>query len=119
MGAAVKIVWVLVIVAVALLLARRFLGGTRVSSSVVLEKIKAGAKIVDVRSAGEFASGAYPGAVNIPVQELEARLGELPKEGPVVVYCASGGRSAAAERMLRARGYADVVNGGGLFQMPR
>ncbi len=86
---------------------------------MVLEKIKAGARIVDVRSPAEFQSGAYPGAVNIPVQELDRRLGELPKDRPIVVYCASGARSAAAERMLRARGFADVVNGGGLYQMPR
>jgi phage shock protein E len=115
----VKILWIVVIVAAALVLLRRFMGGTRVSSSVVQEKIAAGARIVDVRSEGEFRSGAYPGAVNIPVQELESRLSELPKDRPIVVYCASGARSAAAERMLRARGFGDVVNGGGLFQMPR
>jgi phage shock protein E len=115
----VKLVWILFFVAVAVVLARRFMGGTRVSQSVVLEKIKAGAKVVDVRSPGEFQGGAYPGAVNIPVQELEARISELPQDRPIVVYCASGARSAAAERMLRARGFGDVVNGGGLFQMPR
>lgn len=114
-----KLVWILLLVVVAIVIARRFLGGTRVSQAVVIEKIKAGAKVVDVRSPGEFQGGAYPGAVNIPVQELEGRLGELPKDRPIVVYCASGARSAAAERMLRARGYGDVVNGGGLFQMPR
>ncbi len=114
-----SIVWIVIAAAAAFVVARRFLGGGRVSSNVVLEKIKAGAKIVDVRSVAEFQSGAYPGAVNIPVQELERRLDELPREGPIVVYCASGGRSAAAERLLRSRGYADVVNGGGLFQMPR
>lgn len=114
-----KVLWILLFVAVALVLVRRLVGGTRVSPSVVQEKIKAGAKIVDVRSPGEFQGGAYPGAVNIPVQELEARLGEIPKDRPIVVYCASGARSAAAERMLRARGYGDVVNGGGLSQMPR
>jgi phage shock protein E len=115
----VNTIWYVVIAVAVLILVRRFLGGMRVNPSVVLEKIKAGAKIVDVRSPGEFQSGAYPGAVNIPVQELERRLGELPTDGPIVVYCASGGRSAAAERLLRTRGFADVVNGGGLFQMPR
>jgi phage shock protein E len=112
--------WIIVAVAVvALLVVRRIAGGKRVSPMVVLEKIKAGAKIVDVRSPGEFQGGAYPGAVNIPVQELDRRAGELRKDQPVVVYCASGMRSASAERLLRAKGFLDVVNGGGLAQMPR
>ncbi len=112
--------WLIVLVAVvALLVLRRVAGGRRVSPSIVLEKIKAGATVVDVRSPGEFQGGAYPGAINILVQELERRLGELRKDRPIVVYCASGMRSASAERLLRARGFADVVNGGGLGQMPR
>jgi phage shock protein E len=98
---------------------RRLAGGRRVSPDVVLQKIKAGATVVDVRSPGEYQTGAYPGSVNIPVQELDRRLSELRKDRPVVVYCASGVRSASAERLLRARGFADVVNGGGLSQMPR
>jgi phage shock protein E len=112
-------VWVVFAVVVAFVVVRRLVGGGRVNGSVVLEKIKAGAKVVDVRSVAEFRSGAYPGAVNIPVQELDRRMNELPRDLPIVVYCASGGRSAAAERMLRANGFPDVVNGGGLFQMPR
>lgn len=111
--------WVVVIAVLALLAARRLAGGRRVSSEVVLEKIKAGATVVDVRSVGEYRGGAYPGAVNIPVQELDRRLGEIPRDRPIVVYCASGMRSASAERLLRARGFADVVNGGGLGDMPR
>lgn len=110
--------WVL-LAAAALVAVRRLAGGRRVSPDVVLQKIKAGATVVDVRSPGEFQSGAYPGALNIPVQELDRRLGELNKDRPIVVYCASGMRSASAERLLRARGFADVVNGGGLTQMPR
>lgn len=110
--------WVL-LAAVALVAVRRLAGGKRVSPDVVMQKIKAGATVVDVRTPGEFQSGAYPGALNIPVQELDCRLGELSKDRPIVVYCASGMRSASAERLLRARGFADVVNGGGLTQMPR
>jgi len=106
-------------VVLALVAVRRVLGGKRVSGMVILEKIKAGAKVVDVRSRGEFQGGAYPGAVNIPVQELEQRLGELPRDRAIVVYCASGMRSASAERLLRSRGFAEVYNGGGLAQMPR
>jgi phage shock protein E len=111
--------WILVAAVVAAMLLRRVAGRSRVSPDVVREKIEAGATIVDVRSPGEFQSGAYPGALNIPVQELDRRLGELRKDRPIVVYCASGMRSASAERLLRARGFADVVNGGGIGQMPR
>ncbi len=105
--------------AAAFVIIRRVLGGKRVSSDVVLEKIKAGAVIVDVRSPGEFSRGAYPGAVNVPVQALSNLLREIPTDRPVVVYCASGIRSASAAAALRRAGYADVVNAGGLRHMPR
>jgi phage shock protein E len=101
------------------LVLRRFLKGGKVAENVVMEKIKAGAQIVDVRSPEEFRDGFYPGAVNIPVQDLARRMGELKKEKPVVLYCASGARSGAAARVLKQAGYADVVNAGGLGDMPR
>jgi len=97
----------------------RLKGGKRMSPTVVREKIALGATILDVRTPGEYRSGAYPGAINIPLQELPRRLGELSKEKPVVVYCASGGRSAAATSVMRQAGFPDVVNAGGLPQMPR
>jgi phage shock protein E len=71
---------------------------------------KNGATLVDVRSAAEFASGNAPGTVNIPLNELGARLAEIPKTAPVVVCCASGTRSGMARRLLKKRGYADVHN---------
>jgi len=84
----------------------------------ILEKIRNGALIIDVRTVDEFMDGAYPNAVNIPVQELASRLDEIPKTAAVVLYCASGGRSAAAARFLTQNGYGDVVNVGGLRDMP-
>jgi rhodanese-related sulfurtransferase len=62
--------------------------------------------ILDVRSPAEFASGHVPGAVNIPHDELPARLGELgaaPAQ-EVVVYCERGGRARLAEDALRRSG---------------
>ncbi len=103
----------------ALLVVRRLLGGGKVPSSVVKEKIDSGATIVDVRTPREFGRGAYPGALNIPVGALATRLREIPSGRPVVVYCASGVRSASAARILRQAGWADVVNAGGLHHMPR
>lgn len=105
--------------AAAFVVIRRVLGGGRVSSNAVLEKIKAGAVVVDVRTQSEFRRGAYPGAVNIPVQALGQRLHEIPRDKPVVVYCASGIRSATAAATLKRSGWGDVVNAGGLHHMPR
>ncbi len=71
---------------------------------------KNGATLVDVRSAAEFAHGNAPGTINIPLQELGHRLGEIPKNAPVVVCCASGSRSGMARMMLKRKGYQNVHN---------
>jgi len=105
--------------ALAFVVARRVLGGGRAPSEQVLRSIQAGARIVDVRTPGEFGGGAYPGAVNIPLAVLGRRLEDIPRNGPVVLYCASGMRSASAARILKRAGYAEVVNAGGLRHMPR
>ena len=65
-----------------------------------------GALLLDVRTTDEFRSGHVDHAKNIPVQELASRLREVgPTSRPVVVYCRSGGRSAAAAQVLREAGY--------------
>lgn len=64
--------------------------------------------LLDVRTAEEFAEGHVPGAKNVPVRELEARLAEVPQNRPVVVYCHSGGRAKLASNLLRERGYRNV-----------
>ena len=110
---------IIALAVVAFIVVSRLRGGGKVASNVVLEKIKAGAKVVDVRSPDEFRDGAYAGAVNIPLQDLGRRLAEIPKDKAVVLYCASGARSGMAARVLKQAGYADVVNAGGLGDMPR
>lgn len=80
--------------------------------------LAAGAQVVDVRSEDEFRDGAYPGALHIPLHELAVRMGEIPRGRKVVLYCASGVRSATAARLLKQAGYAEVVNAGGLGDMP-
>src|SRR5690606_20309261 len=62
-----------------------------------------GATLVDVRSPGEYAAGAIPGSVNIPVDELRERLDELP-DGDLVVHCQVGQRGHTAGRILTQRG---------------
>lgn len=88
-------------------------------TNLVKQKIDAGALVVDVRTEDEFMDGAYPGAVNVPVGALQSRMKQLePKDRPVVLYCASGSRSAMAAMILKAAGWKDVVNAGGLDDMP-
>ena len=90
----------------------------RTPPEVVAEKLKAGATVLDVRSEAEFRGGAYRGAINVPLQALSSTLERIPRNRPVVVYCASGARSAAAVRILQKAGYADVSNAGGLHHLP-
>lgn len=72
--------------------------------------------VVDVRGADEFEGelGHIDGAVNIPLDELENRLEEIPADRPLALVCRTDRRSLAAARQLRSRGYPDVavVRGG-------
>lgn len=61
--------------------------------------------IIDVRETYEVASGKIPGATNIPLGLLEARMPELDKNKEYIIVCLSGGRSANATMFLEGRGY--------------
>ncbi len=87
----------------------------QVSSADAKKMVQDGAKLVDVRSAGEFGSGHIPGALNVPVGEIGAKLKLLgAKDQPVIVYCASGTRSAMARSVLKAQGFQKVFNLGSM-----
>lgn len=103
--------------AVAALFLAKLVLTRRAPAARVAAKIAAGATVLDVRSEAEFQGGAYRGAINIPLQQLSARLTRVPRDRPVVVYCASGARSAMAVRLLKKAGYADVSNAGGLHHL--
>lgn len=79
--------------------------GAVVAGTEARRLVEAGATLLDVRTVEEFGDGHLPGAVNIPVDELAARLGEVPEQRPVVVYCRSGNRSARAAKVLVEKGY--------------
>lgn len=77
------------------------------------------AAIVDVRTEEEFEEEHYPNAICIPVNEIAQRAAEIgPKDRSVVLYCASGARSAYAARILKSLGFSKVINAGGLYDMP-
>ena len=76
--------------------------------------------IIDVRTPQEFRSGAYPGAINIPLDELQLRINELgDKSREITLYCASGARSSYGQKVLQQLGFTGVKNGGGIIQMMR
>ena len=61
--------------------------------------------VLDVRSPEEFKEGHVPGAVNIPYDQIASRLGEVPKDKDVVLYCRSGRRAGIAAEVLGNNGY--------------
>jgi NADPH-dependent 2,4-dienoyl-CoA reductase/sulfur reductase-like enzyme/rhodanese-related sulfurtransferase len=74
--------------------------------------------VVDVRTPQGFAAGHLPEAVNIPVDELRSRLGELPHDREIAAYCQVGQRGYLATRILRQAGL-DAVNVGGGYKTYR
>lgn len=66
--------------------------------------------LLDVREEAEFAFSHIPGAKNIPLGELEGRLGELNRDGLVLVVCRTGSRSDFAAQKLVEKGFANVKN---------
>lgn len=66
--------------------------------------------LVDVRTAYEYERGTIKDAVNIPVDELRDRLGELPKDKPIHIICQVGLRGYIAYRILAANGFVGMKN---------
>ena len=76
--------------------------------------LEAGAALVDVRTSGEYADGAIPGSVNIPLDDIRARRAELP-EGRLIVHCKVGQRGHTAVRLLAQLGREAVNLDGGFL----
>lgn len=68
--------------------------------------------ILDVRTAGEYASGHVEGAINVDyyAPDFEAQLNNLPKKDTVLVYCASGRRSSSSVSSLKKAGFSFIAN---------
>ena len=72
-------------------------------------------QVVDIRNAEDFAKGSLPNARNIPAAKVAERVGELKKDKPVLLVCATGTSAGRTAALLRSQGYGDVyVLGGGL-----
>jgi rhodanese-related sulfurtransferase len=66
--------------------------------------------LLDVREPEEMADGLIAGSVNIPMEDVEHRLGEVPKDRDIVVICHLGARSAYITKKLNALGYDRAMN---------
>ena len=76
---------------------------------------------IDVRSPEEFAAGHLPSAINLPYQNVAARIGQIEtnKARDIRLYCGIGVRAQAAKYMLEAQGYRHVTNEGGFEDLAR
>jgi rhodanese-related sulfurtransferase len=70
-----------------------------------LEKPSTGSVILDVRNASEASEGALPSAINVPLDELEQRLSDIPKDKTVLVHCGTGARAEMAYTVLKKAGF--------------
>ena len=88
----------------------------RVSEFAVIQsKIKDGAQLLDVRTAEEFDSGHFAGAINLDVEDIIAgKLPDAAKDAQLYVYCRSGNRSAQAVSLLKQAGFTNITDLGGL-----
>lgn len=79
-----------------------------------IEMVREGAALLDVRELHEWRTGHAPQAIHLPLGELDKAQRRLPKDGPVLVMCASGMRSRTAAKRLRALGREAASVSGGL-----
>jgi rhodanese-related sulfurtransferase len=85
---------------------------TEVSVEELKRRHDAGEQLVllDVREPDEVETASIPWATVIPMSEIPARMGELPRDEPLVVMCHHGGRSERVASFLAANGYDNAVN---------
>ncbi|MCX7642903.1 MAG: CoA-disulfide reductase [Armatimonadetes bacterium] len=84
-----------------------------------IEKLQDKAVVLDVRTREETMLGKYPGAVNIPLEELREHIHELPKDKPIYTYCTVGLRGYIAARILGHNGFKVKNLSGGLQMLSR
>jgi rhodanese-related sulfurtransferase len=98
-----------VLLAAVLLVRPRQGVATEITAAEAYEKYQAGAFFLDVRTQDEYEKGHIARSVLIPLDELETRLSEVPRDQDVVVVCRSGPRSKEGAAILRQDGYTRVT----------
>jgi phage shock protein E len=103
--------WFLVLlVLVVLIVAYTYTGSNRITPEQAKMMIMSGdiQEVVDVRTAVEYNAGHYPGAMHIPVTEINAQTTSLLPTNGILVYCNTGQRARFASQKLTALGFTDV-----------
>ncbi|QKQ24502.1 rhodanese-like domain-containing protein [Candidatus Ruthia endofausta] len=78
------------------------------SSSDACKLLANGAQLVDVRSSSEFAQGALPNAINLPLQSIMGTEQIINRDKAIILYCVTGARSSTAKNYLIQMGYKNV-----------
>jgi phage shock protein E len=112
------IVAVVAIFAVAYIFLRR---SGQIAAKDAEAYLKSGAIVVDVRTPAEFKASHIPGAINIPLDQIESSVpSRLPdRTQPILLHCQAGTRSAAAKKTLNAMGYIKAFNLGSYTRAAR
>jgi phage shock protein E len=74
--------------------------------------------IIDVRPASAYQKGHIPTARSFPSSEIFSRLGEIPKDKYLIMYCETGGRAQGVIKKLEKEGYSRLMNWGGISRWP-
>ena len=92
-----------------------------VKGEQIVDILANGGKVIDVRSQSEYRKGHIKNSINIPLTDIlnGVKQNGIKKETPMILYCASGARSASAKRFLLKEGYTEVFNGGSLHHLSR
>jgi len=80
------------------------------SCQFLKKSLEQGAQLIDVRSSVEYARGALPGAINMPIDRFQMYKDDIDQGKPVLLYCRSGQRSEMVKRFLDSLGFQQVHN---------
>lgn len=85
-------------------------GVRNVDTAGAQQAIAAGARIIDVRTAGEYEMGHIPGAENVPVDQIATAAEAWDRNADYVVYCAVGSRSTGAVQTMQSMGFKNIAH---------
>lgn len=108
-----NVIWIVIGVFAAIILAWNLFkpanaGIANVDAAGAERAIAQGAQVIDVRSAGEYQLGHISGALNVPVETVEAQAASWDRNKTYVVYCATGARSTSAVETMRGLGFTSI-----------